>query len=328
MSERIDLGRHATRSESGRSLGRSSLRRRTRFIVGTRNRCPGITRARTGSASHRLLQASARALAGRCRDTSRASRSLRRGRQAGRAAAIAPTDLGDKAAGEGRPRVRRAHRAAQAPRRRGVRMARRRVPADARAPRAGLPPAHARDLRSRPSSRTASRAASTRWCSSRSPTRPPPQAREYAFAYEADSETVQLPRRAVYRDERPDRRGHRERRRAGRQPGDRDVHARARVLRALSPARTGRRRRAAVPRRGRRRSATRSPTTSARSCTCSGRADRARASTCCITPKSRAVLLQQAATCPGLAQTVEEKGDPRIYDFVAAERRRRSSPSR
>ena len=59
-------------------------------------------------------------------------------------------------------------------------------------------------------------------------------AREYAFGFEADNEVGAAPRRPRLPRRRQGRRGHRERRGRRRQPGDRDVHLGAHLLRALS----------------------------------------------------------------------------------------------
>ena len=157
-------------------------------------------------------------------------------------------------AGEGRARVRRAHRAEPPARRRGVRAPVGRVPASS-----ATQPANGRNRRTLVDLQVttvfpnglASRfhqvvfqpltdAAAA-------------EAREYAFSFEADTETVQLRGAQDLPQERPGRRGHRERRGPDRQPVDGDVLERARLLRALPAARPGRRRRAPLPRRGRRR---------------------------------------------------------------------------
>ena len=107
------------------------------------------------------------------------------------------------------------------------------------------------------------------------------ESREYEFSYENDSQAVELRAARVYRSGRSSRRSRRERRRRdGGRSGRLDVHERAQLLRALSQARAGRRRRAAVPSRGRGRRATNSPTTSARSSTCRAPSRSGAASTC------------------------------------------------
>ena len=85
LLERADRsGRHATRHESGRSLGRSPLGSPSRLLVGARHRRTHLPRARTEFRKPRLLQARARARAGRRGDLARASRSLRARRASGK----------------------------------------------------------------------------------------------------------------------------------------------------------------------------------------------------------------------------------------------------
>ena len=143
------------------------------------------------------------------------------------------------------------------------------------------------------------------------------EAREYAFAFEADTETVQLRGAQDLPRRRPGRRGDRERR--GRRPTTR----RSRCTRARAPStctsRGSTRATSSSCATASRTSprATRSPTTSARSSYMQSTEPIARTRVRAHHAEVAARSTSTSRTSPGLAQKVEEKGDTKIWHFIA-----------
>ena len=241
----------AARQAGRRALGRAPARIAPGRSLGARRGGARVPRARRDRARRRDLPARARARARRRRHAAHARRPLRRARQADEQLRllreilrIRPQDKSVREYVEHlEPKEPRADEAyAWAPERF---LPLRHAPARAKtAARCAI-------SRSRPCSRTASRASSARSCSSRSPTPAAADARQYAFVYEADRQVVQLRGAQGVPRRRAHRRGHRVRRRARRRPVDRHVHVGAHLLRAVPAARAGRRGRAPLPRRRR-----------------------------------------------------------------------------
>ena len=169
----------APRSEGGGALGRAAPRSEPDSAWALSVAARAYRALGPGTAGHRATTS------GRSSSRPRTSRRCARsadlygadGQDATSSSSLLRQILAHPAAGEGRARVRRAHRAAQAARRRGVRLGRRsEFLAAAQAPRRrATTAARCATSRSPPSSRTGSRPASTRSSSSRSPTRRPPR---------------------------------------------------------------------------------------------------------------------------------------------------------
>ncbi len=228
------------------------------------------------------------------------------------------------AAGQGRARVRRAHRPRASRARTRPTRARPRSSSPSATTPGGRPrPAHARRPDGRPrSSRTASRAASTRSSSSRSPTRAAAEAREYAFGFEADTRGRRSS--AARASTAPTARSTRRSRAArGRPTTPRiaHVHERARLLRPLPSAPPGRRGRAPLPRRGRRPAQRLRRLLRRGELRCSRASRSARAEYVLITPKSRTFYFNKPHRAGPQADD-DETGDSRIFHFVARTCRR------
>ena len=293
--------------------------------VGARRRGSHLSRAQAARARSSASYQRALALAPEDVDTLRALADLHgelgQARRAARAPAARPRA---RPQDEGRARVRRAHRAPS-------RAPTRRTPGR---PSASLPmrfaPAqrhHRRtllDLTVTRSTRTASPSSSARSCSSRSPTRPRPPAREYAFSSRPTPARA-APRRARLPRRRQGRRGDRERRGRRRQPGDRDVHLGA----APSTCSSRGSRRATWSSSATAsttwRRATSSPTTSARSSYLQSTEPIAHAEYVLITPEDAAALTSTPARPGPRAERGGDAATERMHTLPRRRRRRRSA---
>ena len=152
-------------------------------------------------------------------------------------------------------------------------------------------------------------------------------AREYAFAYQADSEIGAASRGQGLPRQRQDRRSHRERRGPADNPAHRDVHVGSHLLRPLSPAQRGRRGRASLPRRGRR-SAQRARRLLRRGrLPAAPRAGLRAPSTCCDHAEEPLVLFRRFDRARPFARPIRSTAITRLYDFKAAEHRAARRPS-
>ncbi len=184
-------------------------------------------------------------------------------------------------AGQGRARVRRAHRAAQAARRRGSTRGRPSAssPCAARPPSA-TPSARCAASRSPPSSPTAWRAASVRWSSSPSPTRRRPAPASTRSTTRPTSRRVQLRAAKVYRADGKVDEAIESGESGANNPALATYTSSRTVLRPLPPARARATWSSSATASRTCRPATRSPTTTARSSTWAPTSPSPAASTC------------------------------------------------